>query len=116
MVVTSVRDSRYEVSIANTTARASGVNRKRPTPVSRTTGKKTMQIQRVPTRVGAAIWLAPSRIAISSGLFDRLVAMDVLDFHGRVVNQHPNRESDSAQRHRVDGLAAQLEPDDRSED
>src|ERR1700685_2347412 len=68
MVVTSVRDSRYEVSIANTTARASGVNRKRPTPVSRTTGKNTTQIQSVPTRVGVAIWLAPSRIATSKGL------------------------------------------------
>jgi len=53
----------------DTTASASGVNRKRATPVSSTTGKNTMQMESVPTRVGVAICEAPSRIATSSGLF-----------------------------------------------
>ena len=50
-----MRDNRYEVSIANTTASASGVKRKRATPVSNTTGKNTMQIESVPMNVGVAI-------------------------------------------------------------
>ncbi len=49
------------------------------------------------------------------GFVHRLVAVDVFDFHGCVVDQHPNGERDPAKRHRVDGLAGQLEPDDRSE-
>ena len=65
---TRVRDSRYDVSIANTTASASGVNRNLATPVSSTTGKNTMQIESVPTKVGVAICVAPSRIATSNGL------------------------------------------------
>jgi hypothetical protein len=32
------------------------------------TGKNTMQMHNVPTSVGVAIWLAPSRIATSSTL------------------------------------------------
>ena len=54
------------MSIAKTTASASGVKRKRATPVSSTTGKNTMQIASVPTNVGVAIWAAPSRMAASS--------------------------------------------------
>ena len=65
---TSVRDSRYEASIASTTEIASGVNRKRAGPTSSTTGKKTMQIDSVATMAGVAIWWAPSRIARVSGL------------------------------------------------
>ena len=56
------------MSIANTTANASGVNRNFATPVSNTTGKNTMQMASVPTKVGVAICDAPSRIATSSGL------------------------------------------------
>ena len=67
MLGTSVRDSRYEVSIEYTTANASGVNKYFATPPSRNTGKNTMQMARVPTNAGVAIWLAPSRIATSSG-------------------------------------------------
>ena len=54
-MVTSVRDSRYDVSIANTTASANGVKRKRATPRKSTTGKNTMQIDNVPTSVGVAM-------------------------------------------------------------
>ena len=63
-----MRERRYDVSIENTTASASGVNRNFATPVSSTTGKKTMQMESVPTKVGVAICDAPSRIATSNGL------------------------------------------------
>ena len=49
-------------------------------------------------------------------LAHRVIAMDVLDFDGRVVDQHPDREREAAQRHDVDRLAGQLEPDDRGQD
>ena len=58
---TSVRESRYEASIARTTASASGVNRNRAGPVSSTTGKNTMQMVRVAASAGTAICCAPSR-------------------------------------------------------
>ena len=67
-VGTSVRDSRYDASIANTTASASGTNRNFAGPTSSTTGKKTMQMDSVATIAGIAIWLAPSRMARVSGL------------------------------------------------
>ena len=64
---TSVRESRYEVIIANTTAMASGVKSERAAPVMNTTGTKTMQIDSVATKAGVAICCAPSRIARTSG-------------------------------------------------
>ena len=63
MVGTSVRVSRYESSMANTTAIASGVNRYFAVPVSSSTGTKTMQMESVETKAGTAICCAPSRIA-----------------------------------------------------
>ena len=60
---TSVRESRYEASIANTTASASGTNRYRATPERKNIGTKTMQIESVETSAGTAICEAPSRIA-----------------------------------------------------
>ena len=55
MVGISVRDNRYEASIAKTTAIASGVNRYLAVPVSSNTGMKTIQIDKVETKVGTAI-------------------------------------------------------------
>src|SRR5271166_609783 len=46
-------------------------------------------------------------------LAHRVVAMDVLDFHRRVIDQHADRKREPAKRHDVDGLARQLEPDYR---
>ena len=67
-VGTSVRDSMYEASMANTTASARGTNRKRDTPVSRNIGTNTTQMHSVETSAGSAIWCAPSRIAGSTSL------------------------------------------------
>ena len=69
MVGTSVRDRKYDASMAKTTARASGMNSDAAGPVRNTTGTKTMQIQMVDTNAGAAIWAALSRIAWRSGCF-----------------------------------------------
>ena len=41
-------------------------------------------------------------------LVHRVIAMDVFDLDGRVIDQHPDRKRDSAQRHRVDGLAGEM--------
>src|SRR5205809_2022978 len=53
--------------MANTTASASGVNRYFATPVMKTTGTNTMQMQSVATKAGVAICCAPSRIALITG-------------------------------------------------
>ena len=112
---TRVRDSRYDVSIANTTASASGVNRNFATPVSSTTGKNTMQIESVPTKVGVAICDGAVENRGQQRLVHRVVAMDIFDLDRGVIDQHPDRERDSAERHRVDRLAGQLERDDRGQ-
>ena len=69
MVGTSVRESRYEVSIANTTAIASGAKSDRAAPEMKATGMNTTQMHRVATNAGVAISCAPSRIARTSGFF-----------------------------------------------
>ena len=67
MVGISVRESRYEASIANTTASASGENSDPTTPPSAKIGTNTMQIESVETNAGTAIWSAPSTIASYRG-------------------------------------------------
>ncbi len=57
------------MSIANTTAIASGVNSERAAPEMKTTGTKTMQMESVATKAGVAICWAPSRMACASGFF-----------------------------------------------
>ena len=54
--------------MAKTTAMASGVNRYRAAPVNSSTGTKTMQMESVETKAGAAICCAPSSTARTSGL------------------------------------------------
>ena len=66
-VGTSVRDSRYDAIIANTTASAIGTNRNRATPERKNIGTKTMQMQSVETNAGTPISPAPMMIASSSG-------------------------------------------------
>ena len=109
MVGTSVRDSRYDASIANTTAIASGVNRYRAVPVSSSTGTNTMQIDSVETNVGTAICDAPSSTALHQRLPHRQIAMRILDLHRRIVHQDADRQRQPAQRHHVDGLAQQAQ-------
>lgn len=68
MVGTNVRDRKYEVIIAKTTAMASGMKSDCAAPAMNTTGTKTMQIHNVETKAGAAISRALSRIACTIGL------------------------------------------------
>jgi hypothetical protein len=68
IVGTRVRDRKYEVSMANTTAIARGTKSELAAPAMKTTGKKTMQMHSVETNAGAAISWAPSRIACTRGL------------------------------------------------
>ena len=60
---TSVRERRYDASMAKTTASASGVKRYFAGPVRNTTETKTIQMASVETKAGTAICCAPSRIA-----------------------------------------------------
>jgi hypothetical protein len=68
IVGTSVRDSTYDISIANTTASAIGTNSERAAPVRNAIGANTMQMHRVETNAGTAICCAPSMIARVNGL------------------------------------------------
>ena len=63
-----VRESRYDASMAKTTASASGTKRYFATPVRKNIGTKTMQMESVETNAGIAICAAPSRIACSISL------------------------------------------------
>ena len=63
-----VRDRRYDASMANTTASASGRNKYRATPESKNIGANTMQIERVETNAGVAICIALSRTTSSISL------------------------------------------------
>ena len=64
---TRVRDSTYEVSIANTTASAWGVNRYFGVSVSAKTETKAAQIERVEIRAGLAMPAAPSTTDLRKG-------------------------------------------------
>src|SRR5689334_16894878 len=69
MVGTSVRERKYEVSMAKTTDIASGTNNDLAAPLMNTTGTETMQIHSVETSAGVAISEAPSRMALTMGFF-----------------------------------------------
>ena len=67
-VGTSVRDRRYEVSIAKTTASARGTNRDCATPASIEHRDEDDADAQRRDNAGTAIWSAPSRIARTTGL------------------------------------------------
>ena len=46
----------------------------------------------------------------------RVIAMNVFDFDGRVIDQHSNRQRESTQSHDVEGLTGDLQKDDRGQD
>ena len=67
MVGTTVRERRYEASMAKITAVASGWNRYLAVPLKKKIGTNTMQILSVETNAGTAICMAPSRMARTIG-------------------------------------------------
>ena len=64
-----------------------------------------MQIASVPTNGGDRDLRGAVQNRDQQRLAHRVVAMDVLDLHRGVVDQHPDRERQSAERHGVDRLA-----------
>ena len=66
---TIVRDRTYDIVIAHTTARPSGTNSDFAAPVKNVIGKNTMQIHSIEMNAGTAICCAPSRIAVTKGLW-----------------------------------------------
>ena len=75
-----------------------------------------MQILRVDTRAGTAIWAAPSRMACLYLLAHLKIAIDVFDFHGGIVDQNADRESEAPESHDVDGFAERAEREKGAED
>ena len=67
-VGTTVRDRKYEASIAKMTDIASGPKRYFAVPCRKKMGTKTTQMHSVETKAGTAICWAPSRMAFTSGL------------------------------------------------
>ncbi len=49
-------------------------------------------------------------------LTHRVVAMDILDLDGRVIDQHADRQRQTAQRHDIDRLPGDMERGDRGHD
>src|ERR1700722_11678843 len=68
MAATSVRDSKYDAIIANTTASASGVKIYFAAPDNNVTGTNTMQMHNVDTSAGAATCCALFKIAAAKGI------------------------------------------------
>ncbi len=93
-VGTSVRERKYDVIIAKTTAIASGnEERASPAPVMNATGNEDdADAQRRDERRASRSAGAPSTIAGTSGFRSRHVAMDVLDLDGRVVDEDADGE------------------------
>ena len=110
-----MRERKYDVSIAKTTAIASGTKSDFAAPAMNDTGTKTMQMQSVETSAGAAI----SWRAVEDRLHDRLahgaLAVEVLDLDRRVVDEDADGERHPAERHEVERLAESIEHDDRDE-
>ena len=102
--------SRYEASIANTTASAKGINKYRATPVRKNIGRNTMQMHKVETNAGTAICRAPSRIAVAphpdcardSGVMFSISTVCV-------VYKDSDRQRQASQRHDVDGFPQSAE-------
>ena len=113
----SVREKPYEASMANTTARPSGVNRYFAGPWRKTTEMNTQLIASVDTNVGTAMPAAPCSVAAGSGMCSsRQQAMGVLDGDRRIVDQDADRQCQSAERHGIDGIAEEVEDDQRRQD
>ena len=64
-----------------------------------------MQMDSVETNAGTAICAAAVQDRPQERLLHRHVAVDVLDFHGRVVHEDADRQGHPAQRHDVERLA-----------
>ena len=58
-VGTNVRDRKYDINIANTTAMANGMKSDMAEPLMKRTGTKTMQMLSVETKAGTATCEAP---------------------------------------------------------
>ena len=94
-----------EHTIANITASAMGTNRKRATPSRKNIGTNTMQMHSSDTNAG----VDDLRGAVQDRGLDVLALLempvDVLDRHGRVVDEDADREREAAERHDVERLA-----------
>ena len=116
IVGTSVRERKYEVSIAKTTAIASGHEER----LGRAGDEDDRHEDDADAERGDERRRRDLRRAVEDGAHDRLllrhVAVDVLDLDRRVVDEDADGERHPAERHDVERLAEPRQDDDRHED
>jgi hypothetical protein len=110
MVGTTVREE-YEASMANETASANGTNN-----YSNTSKEKHRHEHDADRQSGDEGRNCNLLGTIENRVFDFFakskVAVDVLDFHGRVIDQDADRQRQPAERHDIDGFAQCAQADD----
>src|SRR4029077_14177919 len=102
--------------MAKTTAYPSGVKRYFAGPCRNTTETNTQLIDSVETSVGTAMPAAPCSVAAGSHAFLGAQPVGVFDGHRRIVHEDADGQSQTAQGHRVDGVAQEVEDDEGRED
>ena len=110
---TNMIESRYAEIMANPTARVSGMNSDRSGSFMINAGMNTDRMQSSASRIGTAVALA--RAQHRRGDVWRLphLHVHVLDGHRRHIDEDADRQRHAAQRHDVDRVARQPEPDQR---
>ena len=91
--------------MAKLTASASGTNRNFATPVRKNIGTNTMQMHKRRDESRNRDLLRAIENGLPHLLAHGQVALDVFDFHRRIVHQDADRERQTAERHDVDRLA-----------
>ena len=100
--------------MANTTARPSGVKRYFAGPWRKTTEMNTQLMARVDTSVGTAIPAAPCSVAEGSGMCSSVSRRCVFSIVTvEIVDQDADSKRKPAEGHRVDGVAEEVEDDER---
>ena len=109
---TNVLESRYDEIMANPTASVSGMKSARSGSPMMNAGTNTDRMHKVPARSAPPSRWLPRSTAVSILSVPHL-HVDVLDRHGRHVDQDADRQRHAAQRHDVDGVARGPEPEQR---
>ena len=99
---TSELDNKYEAAIANPTASESGIKSERETPSIKKDGTKTARTHSIASRRGIWTSLLASRTATARPSPLTEMAVDVFHYDRGLIDQNPDRQRQSAERHDVD--------------
>ena len=105
---TSVNDSARLAISETQTESDSGENRYLAVPCSRNTGTKTMQMRDRRKHGRHADFAGPVDDGVCQRVRRMHMALDVLDDHRAVVDEDADGQREAAERHRVQGLAADV--------